>query len=174
MWRYSGSREIVQNPNLAKSCNSKAIPLCCGPMFIMTSGQLQFKSWFLYVAKNYGFKGDAIISSCFISHLCIAIQKLPSKVDSLMLQFNIHDDQWPIIQKLIPLCCQSYDFKGDAIVPSCFISRLCLCNLIFLITKTKYVCVFWLLICCWSVYRNSQVQEKLFKILMRQSYNPKG
>ena len=28
--------------------------------------------------------------------------------------------------------------------------------------------------CCWNVYRNIQVQEKLFKILMRQSYNSKG
>ena len=85
----------------------------------MTSGQLQFKSWFLYVAKSYGFKGDAIISSCFISHLCIAIQKLPSKVDSSMLQFSIHNDQWPIIQKLVPLCCQKLRFWGWCKIPSC-------------------------------------------------------
>ena len=109
----------VQNPNLAKGCNSKAIPLCCSPMFIMTSGQLYFRSWILYVAK-------------------------------------------------------SYDFKGDAIVSSCFISRLCLCNPIFLITKSKYVWFSDYSFCCWNVRRNIQVQEKLFKILMCQSHNSKS
>ena len=128
-------------------------------MFIMTSGQLQFKSWFLYVAKSYGFKGDAIISSCFISHLCIAIQKLPSKVDSLMLQFNIHDDQWPIIQKLIPLCCQSYDFEGDAKYPAAHFPSLH-CNPIFLIANIEHLQIPDYSFCCGCICRNIQVQEK--------------
>ena len=130
----------------------------------MTSGQLQFKSWFLYVAKSYGFKGDAIISSCFISHLCIAIQKLPSKVDSLMLQFNIHDDQWPIIQKLIPLCCQSYDFEGDAKYPAAHFPSLH-CNPIFLIANIKHLQIPDYSFCCGCVCRNIQVQEKIVQSL---------
>ena len=135
-------------------------------MFIMTSGQLQFKSWFLYVAKSYGFKGDAIISSCFISHLCIAIQKLPSKVDSSMLQFNIHNDQWPIIQKLVPLCCQKLRFWGWCKIPSCSFPIVALQSNIPN-NKDKIYLVSDYSFCCWNVCRNIQVQEKkLFKISM--------
>merc|ERR1712240_221389 len=72
------------------------------------------------------------------------------------------------------LCvAKSYNFKGDAIVSSCFITRLCLCNPIFLITKSKYVWFSDYSLCCWNVRRSIQVQEKLFKILMCQSYNSK-
>ena len=76
-----------------------------------------------------------------------------------MLQFNIHNDQWLIIQKLIPLCCQSYDFEGDAKYPAAHFPSLH-CNPIFLIANIKHLQIPDCSFCCGCICRNIQVQEK--------------
>ena len=54
--------KMFKNPNLAKGCNSKAILLCCSPIFIITR----------VLPKVAILKVDSTMPSCFISHLCIA------------------------------------------------------------------------------------------------------
>ena len=73
---------------------------------------------------------------------------------------------WPMANnsKLIPLCCQSYDFEGDAKYPAAHFPSLH-CNPIFLIANIKHLQIPDYSFCCGCICRNIQVQEKIVQSL---------